>query len=435
MKILREPDARLIKEYRNNYTAHSENLRPLSFLVRIKEDDDTEIIYNILTGGAVRLSAEEFESEEKYLSDNLYLVPGDFDEYAFVDDLRFYYSLKNRSKSVINNYFIYPTTGCNARCFYCFEEGIAPRVMSDETALKTAEYITENSKGKPVRIKWFGGEPSMCMPTIKLISEKLHENGVSFTSKMNTNGYLADEEMIRNLYEICMLRIVQIPVDGVGEDYDTIKNYVDVPKNLSPWDKIVTNIGLFLDAGIQVDIRLNIGNHNKEKIPGILDELIGKFKDRKNFRIFPQVLNEGKYDFYSEEERAELFEIQKKAYVKCLEAGITIAQNRYSLPAFSLHSCFADDSAWVGISPEGRIYKCPENINNELYFSELGSSARDEEKIDMFYEKSSWERCKSCAFYPSCVNLKECIARQRECEECHRDFRLWKTERILRAIP
>ena len=434
MEILREADRRLIEQY-SALGPFKGKLRPLAFLVKFKEEDgDFLRIYNVLTGGALRLREEELKTEEKFLAASLFLVPEDFDEYAFVDELRLYYYLKNSAKQFIGNFFIYPTTGCNARCFYCFEEGIKPRIMSRETALKTAGYIISHAGKNPVRIKWFGGEPAMCLDVIRLISEKLGEAGVSFTSKMNTNGYLLNEENIRILRDICMLRTVQIPVDGMGEDYDLTKNYVGVPKECSPWEKIIANVESLLKAGIQVDIRLNIGMHNKDKIPEILEFLIGKYKQYEKFTIFPQVLNEGGQDFYAEDERNVLFEVQKEAYKKCVGEGITISQNRYSLPSLKLHSCFADDGSWVGISPEGRIHKCPENINNENYFACLGEETTDQAKMDMYYEVNSWDECRKCAFYPSCVNLKECVARQKKCLKCHRDFRKWKTEQILSGL-
>jgi sulfatase maturation enzyme AslB (radical SAM superfamily) len=42
------------------------------------------------------------------------------------------------STDTINRYNILTTTGCNARCFYCFEEGVEIKTMSSRTAEQVA---------------------------------------------------------------------------------------------------------------------------------------------------------------------------------------------------------------------------------------------------------------------------------------------------------
>lgn len=450
MKQLRNGNKNILQDYRKNHSGNGAVtvLRPLAFLVKAQESDGSLRIYNVLTGAAVMLDKKEAETfgrvkteaadassknTAKLLAEEMFLVPEDFNEYDYVDDLRFLHACRDRVKDEITKYYIYPTTGCNARCFYCFEEGIAARSMSRNTAIKTAEYIIRKSKHRPVIIRWFGGEPTLGMDAIRTIYKRLEAAGIRSFAKMNTNGFLLDEKLIGELkgYNV---GIVQIPVDGTGKTYNNIKNYVGIPESVSPWETILKNTEEMLRQGIQVDIRLNIGMHNRDDVINILEELIRNFGRYEKFTVFPQVLNEGGTCSYTDKERNGLFEIQKKAYEYCLDRGITISQNRYSLPGLVLHSCKADESCWVGISPEGNIYKCPENINNELYFTDTEGSFETHENYDVFYEKQNWERCRSCEFYPSCVNLKECCARQKECQDCHRDFRHWKTERILKEI-
>ena len=54
---------------------------------------------------------------------------------------------------------ILTTTGCNARCYYCYEKGIKPQAMDIETAEKVVMFIKDNYHNKPVHLSWFGGEP------------------------------------------------------------------------------------------------------------------------------------------------------------------------------------------------------------------------------------------------------------------------------------
>ena len=90
----------------------------------------------------------------------------------------------------------------------------------------------------------------------------------------------------------------------------------------------------------------------------------------------------------------------------------------------------------AGISPEGDLYKCPENLNCPHVFGSISDAGKTEDshEIRLFFEQQEWDSCKSCPFYPGCVNLKLCVARGRECDEFHRDFRMWKVRRIMREI-
>ncbi len=443
MDILKEPNQRVLKDYKNNYAYTGQSLRPLSFLLRATEDDPShERIYNVLTSGAIRMKTGEFQhlAEEKsgsqrdFLVQNMFLVPRDFDEYGFVDDIRFFYTTFMQTTPVVCNYFIYPTTACNARCVYCYEEGMRYRTMSPETAEKAAAYIIRHSGGETVQLRWFGGEPTLGIPVIEQISERLNDAGISFFSYINTNGFLFDRPLIRLLKEKSHLNAAQIPMDGMGEAYKQAKRYVHVPEGTDPWETVQDHIEAALEEGIRLAIRLNIGMHNRGDILDVLEMMVGRFACFENFSVIPQVLNEGGTKTYTSEERNLLFDIQKEAFLYCRDHHVKIAKNRFSFPSLRLHSCFADDGSWVGISPEGDLYQCPENIDGTTPFSNVGEDGFSAEKAFQSPEKSNWSICRECAFYPSCVNLKNCCARQNRCDSCHRDFRQWKTETLLLGL-
>ena len=100
--------------------------------------------------------------------------------------------MKTRQKksNEITGYTIFPTTDCNARCFYCFELGRSRIKMSIETAQKVVQYIKAHCGGKKVNISWFGGEPLFHQEAIDTICDGLRAEGVEFASTMVSNGYL-----------------------------------------------------------------------------------------------------------------------------------------------------------------------------------------------------------------------------------------------------
>lgn len=450
MKTLLPSNESIIKLFRE-YACDAAGLRGAglrrSAFTVTEQCEDGGLVFNTLTGELLLLQPHEYrvfteECPEKAgvdgisdeLARRLFLLPAEIDEFAFVDDLRFMHELRQRQRCRQNKYYIYTTTGCNARCPYCFEEGVRPRTMNGETALKAAEYMIEASGGQKLFLVWFGGEPLMNKAAMDVICERLRSGGVEFESIIKTNGYLFEPQGIAEYKSRYNLIFAQIPLDGMGEEYNATKAYVNVPEGTDPYLRVMENVRALLENGIGVDVRFNIGLKNAAKTAQILSELKRRFSSFEGFAVYPQVLNEGSANAFTPKERRLLFEAQKRAYVFCRENGIRIARGLYSLPSLKLRSCFADDPRFAGISPEGKLCKCPENPNSPHIFGDIldGSKHENEGEKAVFYEKHDWQCCKRCPFYPNCVNLRLCVARGRECDEFHRDFRLFKVKRIMR---
>lgn len=461
MKILKECNKKTLgelKSYLDRYEKDGLKLRPVKFLIS-RPVKSGMLYYNTLTEGLIYLNdaeafpetGSEISSFPPELFETGFMVPEDFDEFAFVDDIRYFEELKNSLKTPYRLFYVYPTTGCNARCFYCFEEGIPVRKMSTETAEKTAAFIIRNAGNSPVRIFFFGGEPTTEPAVIDFICERLNMENVKFTSVFKTNGYLLSEEKLKIMAEKYHTALIQIPIDGTEESYNKTKAYVNTKPGESAFKKVLSNIGLALSSGIDVDIRLNIGLHNAKEVPDILKTLVSSYGKYPSFGIFPQVLNEGGKEFYTEEERTLLFRIQKESYRYLLDHGVRFGQNRFRLPEFKRNSCMADSPECIGITPEGLLSKCPENIHHDKFCGSvydtgecaelntgdtpekyMGYTASDfKNNADYFSIKKERTECGNCAFYPSCVILANCIGRQNPCNDAHKDFRLWKTEECM----
>lgn len=66
-----------------------------------------------------------------------FLIDDDYDEKRFLEDLRIKTLSANNSSP--SYYIICPTTGCNARCYYCFEKGAIQKRMNKKTAEAVAK--------------------------------------------------------------------------------------------------------------------------------------------------------------------------------------------------------------------------------------------------------------------------------------------------------
>lgn len=130
-----------------------------------------EIIYKTIFENA---DFESYPSEVDALYKMGFLIDDDYDELRYLESLR--NMTLNANRSTPTYYIVCPTTGCNARCYYCFEKGVQQRKMSKETAEAVADYIIANHDEEHLVIQWFGGEPLLEPGIISLIVDKLHRN-------------------------------------------------------------------------------------------------------------------------------------------------------------------------------------------------------------------------------------------------------------------
>ena len=83
-------------------------------------------------------TTSEIEADEDLtaLMKGYFLVPEGKDECAFYEGLSRMLRVLKKPKG-IKGYTILPTLACNARCAYCYEEGMKPVTMTPETAAWT----------------------------------------------------------------------------------------------------------------------------------------------------------------------------------------------------------------------------------------------------------------------------------------------------------
>jgi len=164
----------------------------LMYYVLQAEVDDKRLLHNVVTGHLVVLNREEADIIDKLpisysdtirdLIANHFLVPEICDEHRQVVDLRIVLSklFDLYDTPDIIKYTILPTTSCNARCYYCYEKGIVPVSMSETVAQDVIRFIVEHSHGQEIRIRWFGGEPTLGVKRINQICDGLKKKKNTF---------------------------------------------------------------------------------------------------------------------------------------------------------------------------------------------------------------------------------------------------------------
>lgn len=396
-----------------------------------EETEDGVLLFNLMTREMVLLTGEEYSrvTELDYLRKRWFIVPEQLDEKECLEFVRLVLRAQAKKQNEITGYTIFPTTDCNARCFYCFELGRTRMPMSEETARKTADYIKNHCGGKKVKLNWFGGEPLMNPAAIDLICDSLRRDGVEFQSSMVTNGYLFDDAMAEKAEGKWNLKRVQITLDGTEDVYNRIKAFVYSDTN--PYQIVMENIRRVLERGIKVVVRLNMDLHNAEDLLVLADELTRRFRGQNALKVYAHHLfKDGVPDAeqHSEEEWQKREEAMNRLNEKLTGAGL-ITQGVISQKLKTNH-CMADNDSCITIAPDGSIGVC-EHYSESEFIGHLDREGFDAKMV------ASWKQlmpeipeCADCFYYPECFRLKKCINES----VCYPVFRRRQKEKVRRRM-
>ena len=355
-----------------------------------------------LTQGKPDITAqqEQVQSLSKELIEHWFLVPEDHDDRKLSRQIRQMAQLLMPAAKHITGYTILTTTGCNARCFYCFEKGTKPVTMTRETASKVSRFIMEHRGDGKVKLRWFGGEPLFHVKVIDQICTDLKEHEVPFRSSMTSNGYLFDADMVQRAKELWQLQNVQITLDGTSQTYNRVKDFIY--KGVNAFERVLDNIGLLTAAGIRVSVRLNVDRHNIDEMAELVSLLHKRFGENKHLSIYSHEL----FCKRTPEDNAVLYEQRMQLEQQIAKCGFSTKKKLQR--DIKQNHCMADSDQSVLISPAGYLGKCEHYIDSE-FFGHIDSEERDDALIHRFKERpAEIEACTTCPCYPQCIRLTMC---------------------------
>lgn len=397
-----------------------------------KRTQEGVLLFHTLTREFLLLTEEEYACPDAVpvLREHWFRVPRELKDKIYTDEVRFVLRNIQKPPEHVTSYSIFTTTDCNARCFYCFELGRSRMPMSEETAHKAAAYIADHCGGRPVRLSWFGGEPLFNRKVIDIICRELERRGVDYRSTMMSNGYLFDEETVRQAATLWKLRRVQITLDGTEDVYNRCKAYI-YREGESPYRVVMANIERLLRAGIRVTVRLNMDKHNAEDLTALVEELHERFGEYPNFSVYSHLLFEiaaGKPNPRAEADRRMLAAQQEALQEKMKAYGIAA---RHGLSRhLRLNQCMADSGSCLTILPGGELGVC-DHYSESNFVGSLDSEGLDKAMLRSFREyREPGEACGKCFSYPDCMRLKKCAP----FSECYPETREQVLRRTLDAI-
>ena len=424
MKTIVEPKESITKLLGKQQHKDTDTYRLMRYVMRVDHEDNI-LLYNVVTSQLVVLDKEEkkllnnlparYIPEMKQLIDNHYLVSESFDEHQQVVNMRFIFRKLEETKvsKDITKYTILPTTACNARCYYCFEQGVKTTKMSKETADSVIEFIASHSGDKKfVRITWFGGEPTVASDRIDQITEGLKLRGIKYLSQMTTNGYLFDEELVQKAKDLWNLEYLQICFDGTEERHNATKSFVNVHDN--PYQRILRNIGLLLDSGIRVGMRMNFDKGNYQDFGELVKEARNRFGDNPRLSVYAfPVIGE-----YADKEGhvlhgSEEWFIDKIVELNNISREAGLYHSVKQLPRFRYHCCDAENDSAITITPDGTLVRCCERFDNAETTGTVRDGITDVDLVDAWKKSADHEKCRECVFFPDCYRIEKCPAKDR----------------------
>lgn len=365
------------------------------------------VVYNALTGEIAVVNDDEDRAE---MIRRWFLAPKGMNLAGLAHMTRQAAHSMKTARS-INRYTIFTTTGCNGACEYCFQHGLDPVVMSEETAAAVTTFIMQHANpGLMIRIRWFGGEPLTNKAVISQICEVLQRNRRRYQSSMSSNGDLfkdvTDEEV-----ELWQLKSVQFTLDDVGEKYDTLKGLPD-----GAYDRLKATIERF--PGINFTLRVH---YDPEKGTEPCYQIIDDFKGYSNVVMYAAMLYDGGK---TQADYETLLQIENQM--------IEVGRYNMSLPSMTPDVyCMADSRQQACITPVGDLTPCEHFVTGETYGT-IYSDARDQSVLDKWAAKckDNVVSCAKCPLYPSCEMLCRCES----AGKCSEGYKYYQLEKIKRAL-
>ncbi len=359
------------------------------------------IIYNTVYNTLVRLTKEEYEQyktlffTDNILEDELYQQGLLMEE--TINELKIYnlyteLAMKYREGTL--SITVTPSMECNARCFYCYEEGVRAGKMKKEDADKIVECLLKLNPKEKIELTWFGGEPLLNQEWMDYFSLKLKEAGIDFNAFMISNGSKITDSVIQKMKNDWNISSIQITFDGDEEEYCKRKDYVDQDETI--YFKMLSIIKKLVKEGISVQIRLNIDLDNIESIYSVTSDIEQIFNKYDNITFYPAFLNGSKRKM-TEDEKVDII----KEIFKRLKNIKMLPVNSYLYKYPKTQACYYNVPTAFSVDTNGNIYNCEHFLGHKE--KAIGNIYDDWSKIDNRREVSGKRlECQKCVFLPKC---------------------------------
>lgn len=305
-------------------------------------------------------------------------------------------SFGNKTLSLV----IAPTLACNFACPYCYEANLPLSIMNEEVEDKIIDFINSYSCiCDSLEICWEGGEPLLGFNRIKSLLTKIQsKSAIPLTyHSIITNGYLISEE-IANYFSETKLNFIQITIDGLEETH----NKTRILKNGGDsYHKIVSNIDMVtkIIPDCLVVVRTNVHEGNKYEFGTIYKNFCNRWEHSK-VKLFPAFVmpnSNCKVTCCSPQNKTEFFlNLRQQEQI----------ENINFVPRHNIGTCSATSENSYIISPNGKLYKCWNDIGIEdRCVGDIFEGITNNTLIAKYMigsDKYQDQECIACSLFPIC---------------------------------
>ena len=412
MQILLKPEQWVFEYYPQ--CDNNDNLT-LSKYVIIEECEDGILLFHSITWSIYLLSKSEYEDilNNEWLIDNYIVLNNDIDELSIANKVYEERMIKKKlpDYNTINSFVVFTTTACNARCAYCFEQGMKPETMTIETAENLVQFIKNRyNPNFPVKIQWFGGEPLLNTNVMDYITTRLSEMEITYETTIVTNAFLFNEENITKINDKWKLRHAQITIDGLNDIYNSTKNYVY--SDVDAFMTVINNIhNLLENTDCIITIRINISNENIFHIYDTISYLKEEFEKylTKQLNIYTHLLYDMNKTIDGFEEEYERIREISRVIDDCDFNHLSLEKTLKRTPIYK--NCMAFDGTSVAVLPNGKLNICEHALPEDM-FGDIICGITNNEVIEKWQTLNGNEInfCKEtcCPIHPICAKFYHC---------------------------
>lgn len=299
--------------------------------------------------------------------------------------------------------------GCNMIAFgnYCGQnhtnnfitesilEQITTEINSQLTSRKYNSFI----------LNFFGGEPLLKPKLILSMLEKYKSfcdiNGIIFKSQIITSGFLAECQLIENLYKLGLTKL-ELTLDGTKSYHDKRR---PLKNGKGTFDTIYNNLLALCQssalANLNITVRMNVDDRNEEAVLSLFDELNrDNILSKAKFYI-AHIRNWGDKESgnkYLDKEKFAALEL--KLMIRARDLGIQVQ----FLPYRKKILCSVVDEHSKIFDPYGNEHKCSETPLTILKKKLPDCFPNDNTWTDGWHTmlKENMVPCTSCKMLPVC---------------------------------
>ena len=371
-----------------------------------------------------------FIDKIKIAKENGFLVPEDIDEQRLqqIQERISQYTESHLSLTIAT------TMQCNFACPYCYQT--RDNITLDNTAEEAIiSFVERNISGVTrLTVTWYGGEPLLNFKSIQKLSKAFidlcKEKEIDYSASIITNGYLLTEDIAKEL-QTYQVKSAQITLDGYKEVHNKRRNLKTGGDSFSVIAENIDKARKYF----AISIRVNIDSENANDVDKMLDFCQNRDWNVKTgvgiyfSRVHEQNANE--YDSYIDENVYSKFDedLTRKLIGYFGEEYLARTYpRRRTLPCGSVRI-----KSFV-IAPDGKLYKCWEEINKEEFcVGDVKSGVKMCQKLINWIDYQIPRDCLECDVFPVCP--RDCIRQRKDKEysNCKYTNQL-KRKEIIRTL-